>query len=272
MDTLPRPPGADPPWDGLRALAARYASLLPGVLAPGPGRCVVCLAPVPARYRRCFHCTQHQATAPGLLAGRVVPVSYAVSGGRYAGALWQYKTPGPERGQARAMLRAILLAFLHDHGPCLWAGGPAPSLLAAVPSGRGRPGEHPLRSLAGPYLGLPWVELAVRPGDPVLGRELNPERFRASGRLDGATVLLLEDTWASGASAQSAAVALRRAGAALVLTVVLGRHLNPADPLSPGVVRATAGKTFRGEVCALHDGAAAAQCRPVPNRAARNAA
>jgi len=272
MDTLSRHPRADPPWDGLRALADRYAGLPPGVLPPGPGRCPVCLGPIPVSYPRCFHCSQHQATAPGLLADRVVPVSYAVSGGPYAEALWRYKTAGPRRGAAQAALRAILLAFLHDHGPCVWAGGAAPSRLAAVPSGRGRPGEHPLRALAGPYLGLPWAGLVIRPGDPVLGRALNPGRLQATGRLDGATVLLLEDTWASGASAQSAAVALRRAGATRVLTVVLGRHLNPADPHSGGLVQAMAGKTFRSDTCVVHRGAAAPPRRPVSGPMGCNAA
>jgi orotate phosphoribosyltransferase len=39
--------------------------------------------------------------------------------------------------------------------------------------------------------------------------------------------LLLDDTWTTGASAQSAALALRRAGARSIVTVVLGRHINP---------------------------------------------
>jgi adenine/guanine phosphoribosyltransferase-like PRPP-binding protein len=40
--------------------------------------------------------------------------------------------------------------------------------------------------------------------------------------------LLLDDTWTSGGTAQSAAVALKQAGARSVAVVVLGRHLPPA--------------------------------------------
>jgi hypothetical protein len=42
----------------------------------------------------------------------------------------------------------------------------------------------------------------------------------------------MDDTWVSGGSAQSAAAALKLAGACRVAIVVLGRHVNPADPSS----------------------------------------
>jgi orotate phosphoribosyltransferase len=39
-------------------------------------------------------------------------------------------------------------------------------------------------------------------------------------------VLLIDDTWTTGANAQSAAAALKDAGAGPVAAVVIGRHLN----------------------------------------------
>jgi hypothetical protein len=45
-------------------------------------------------------------------------------------------------------------------------------------------------------------------------------------------VLVVDDTWVSGGSAQSVAAALKLAGARRVAVVVLGRHVNPADPRS----------------------------------------
>jgi orotate phosphoribosyltransferase len=56
-------------------------------------------------------------------------------------------------------------------------------------------------------------------------------------------VLLLDDTWTTGASAQSAAMALRRAGAASVATVVLGRHV---------AARPAAAAPFNPRHCAVH--------------------
>ena len=68
---------------------------------------------------------------------------------------------------------------------------------------------------------------------------MNPGWVRVAGRADGgmlvqggSDVLVVDDTWVSGGSAQSAAAALKLAGARRVAVVVLGRHVNPADPRS----------------------------------------
>ena len=74
-------------------------------------------------------------------------------------------------------------------------------------------------------LALPWARLLTRPGADAWGRALDPGRFRAPGSVAGQVVLLLDDTWTSGGAAQSAAVALKRAGARSVAVVVAGRHL-----------------------------------------------
>jgi orotate phosphoribosyltransferase len=65
-------------------------------------------------------------------------------------------------------------------------------------------------------------------------------------------VLLVEDTWVSGSSAQSAAVALRGAGARHVAVVVLGRHVDPADPRSAGLLARMAATGYDGSTCAVH--------------------
>jgi hypothetical protein len=187
-----------------------------------------------------------------MLADAVVPISCAVQGSGHNAALRAYKSDPPDEG-ARASLRALLLVFLRDHGPCVWrhAGMPAPTRLAVVPGGQGRPGPHPLLTLVSPHLALAGVMLGVRPGEP-LGRSLNPSRFAADRGVAGASVLLLDDTWVSGASAQSAAVALRMAGARHVAVVVLGRHLNPADPGSSAMISALRASPYDPGVCAVH--------------------
>jgi orotate phosphoribosyltransferase len=115
-----------------------------------------------------------------------------------------------------------------------------------MPSGRGRPGPHPLAALIAPYLARPTATLVTAgPADPGC-RDLNPGRFRATQPLPGAAVLLLDDTWTTGASAQSAAIALRAAGARHVAVVVLGRHVSPAGP------GGGAGEPFRLEHCVVH--------------------
>jgi hypothetical protein len=180
----------------------------------------------------------------------VVPIAYAVKGSSYARQLWLYKSGRQGAGPAGRALALRLLLFLRDHGGCVWrrAGtGAGPTHVAVVPSSRGRPGEHPLRTLVAPCLTLRWAALAARPGEASRLRDLDPRRFRAA-RLPGARVLLLDDTWTTGASAQSAAMALRRAGASAVAVVVLGRHLiEPPDTTAGGyAVPLAAG------LCAVH--------------------
>lgn len=187
-----------------------------------------------------------------MLADAVVPISYAVKGGAHAAALVAYKSDMPDAG-ARACLRALVLVFLRDHGPCVWrsAGMPPPARVAVVPSGQGRAGPHPLMTLLSPYLALTQVTLGLRPGEP-LERSLNPWRFTAGRGAAGASILLLDDTWVSGASAQSAAVALRMAGARHVAVVVLGRHVNPAGPGSGAFMRALGASQYDASACAVH--------------------
>ena len=158
----------------------------------------------------------------------------------------------PAPASARASVLALLLAFLADHGPCVWqrAGMPPPDLLAVVPTGAGRPGPHPLLRLVSPYLRLPGCRLVLRPGRQ--GRDLDLDRFAVLSRPAGASVLLLDDTWVSGASAQSAAAALKLAGARHVAVVVLGRHVNPDDPASAPLLAGLAAARYDPSACAVH--------------------
>jgi hypothetical protein len=168
-----------------------------------------------------------------MLADAVAPAAYAPKGSRLARDLWLYKSARPGSGEAGAGLRALLLVFLHDHGWRVWqqAGMTMPSLACVVPSSRGRPGPHPLQALLRGFLALPWTVLDVQPGADPWARALDPGRFRAPQPLTGAAVLLLDDTWTTGGSAQSAAVALKRAGARSVAAVVLGRHVPAAGSI-----------------------------------------
>ncbi len=81
--------------------------------------------------------------------------------------------------------------------------------------------------------------------------------MRVGDPVAGGDVLVVDDTWVSGGSAQSAAAALKLAGARRVAVVVLGRHVNPADPRSAAFLAAAA---------AL-DGAARSPVGPVRDQA-----
>ena len=216
-----------------------------------PVSCVVCRGPVRPGFARCYQCGRHARLGPGLLADAVVPISYAVKGTALAADLWRYKS-GRAPGAARASVLVLLLAFLHDHGACVWrhAGMPAPGRLAVVPTGCGRPGPHPLLELVSPYLRLPVTRLVIRPGRQ--GRDLDLDRFGADRTAAGARVLLLDDSWVSGASAQSAAAALKQAGARQVAIVVLGRHVDPADPGTGPLAAQLRQAAYEPSKCAVH--------------------
>jgi hypothetical protein len=228
-------------WQRLRSQAGGQAPLLSAPPPAAAGVCGCCRMPVRPGRTHCYRCDKYRECLPGLLPDVVVPVAYAAKGGHHATNLWRYKSDGPGAAAARAALRALLLVFLRDHGRCVWrrAGVPGPSHVAVVPSCRGRPGKHPLQALAAPYLTLPWVRLSAAEGLAAL--DPDPRRFHLE-RIAGASVLLLDDTWTSGASATSAAAALRLAGARSVAVVVLGRHLDAAVPAMP----------YRSQLCAVH--------------------
>ncbi len=231
-------------WQRLRIQAGGQAPLLSAPPPDAAGVCGSCRTPVRPGRTRCFRCDKYRECLPGLLPDVVAPVAYAEKGGPHATNLWRYKSDGPGAEAACAALRALLLVFLRDHGRCVWrcAGAPGPSHVAVVPSCRGRAGTHPLEAMAAPYLSLPWVRW-VRGSDADGPAPLDPDprRFRPE-RIAGASVLLLDDTWTSGASATSAAAALQLAGARAVAVVVLGRHLDAAIPAMP----------YRSQLCAVH--------------------
>jgi hypothetical protein len=262
-------PGQTAGWDRLR-LRLRSAAPPLYLPAPRPARspapdCEVCRGPVRPGFARCYQCDRHAQLGHGLLADAVVPISYAVKGTPFADHLWLYKSrrpptasaptpaPAPTPASAGASILALLLAFLTDHGRCVWrhAGMPAPDRLAVVPTGAGRPGPHPLLRLVSPYLCLPGCSLALRPGRQ--GRDLDLDRFEVLARPAGQSVLLLDDTWVSGASSQSAAAALKLAGASHVAVVVLGRHVNPADPASGPLLAGLAPARYDPSACAVHE-------------------
>jgi hypothetical protein len=197
--------------------------------------CRTCRGPTPVGLARCFQCDLARSQAGELLADAVAPIAYAVRGGPLAGDLWRYKSDRAGAPESAVRLRAMLAAYLADHGESVWrAAGmaAAPVAVAVVPSGRGRPGGHPLSALVRSCVDVRLVGLSVAPEEAAHVRGVDPRWLRVDGPAAGLDVLVVDDTWVSGGSAQSAAVALKLAGARRVAIVVIGRHVNPDDPQS----------------------------------------
>lgn len=98
-----------------------------------------------------------------------------------------------------------------------------------MPSGDPRRDEqHPLRRIVGELVGPTrgrHERLLRRSAREVAPRVFDSGKFEAARALRGENVLLVDDTWTTGASAQSAAAALKSAGSGAIGCVVIGRYV-----------------------------------------------
>jgi predicted amidophosphoribosyltransferase len=146
------------------------------------------------------------------------------------------------RVQHQATVDGLFAAFFRRHQACVarMLGGPV-DLVLPVPSSS-RPGQAPLDRVpdlgrrlshwsAGTKSALWCPTLLERTGGPVGHMQANAHAFAvpawAGPVVARARVLLIDDTYVSGARSQSAAAALRLAGATRVVIVPLGRVIRP---------------------------------------------
>jgi len=90
---------------------------------------------------------------------------------------------------------------------------------------------------------LPFLDARIGAEYPVDDRTFHGDRFTVPS-LPEARILLLDDTWTTGARAQSMSHALKSSGARSVVTVVLGRHLNGSHAGSKALVEQARGTAF----------------------------
>ena len=207
-------------------LSDPYANFMVGPRR-GPGVCTFCFN-LTDGFERCYSCARGELTLAA-----VVPISYSVGGGQLHYALMGYKRLNGEIARRlTAELAAVLWRFLALHEGCVAAAAGVSTfeLVTSVPSSaRERDGRHPLGRIVADLVAPTrqrYTRLLRRSLHPVRPREINTSKFESLRRLRGETVLLIDDTWTTGASARSAASALHQAGAGPVAAVVLGRYLN----------------------------------------------
>jgi phosphoribosylpyrophosphate synthetase len=118
----------------------------------------------------------------------------------------------------------LLARFLSHHAACIGSW----DAVTIVPSSRGRADPHPLERVvrmdtrhARTYRSL------LRPGShQVHHRHGSDQAFDVQVPVAGREVLLIDDTFTSGAEVQSAASALHLRGAYVTAVVVIGRYLD----------------------------------------------
>lgn len=156
---------------------------------------------------------------------------YMIPGGLHA-TLRCYKDGGAadDRRRHAAFVASLLARFLFDHGDCLRRGRAGGwDFITTVPS-TGRPGPHPLERALGlvPWLAAQHRETLVR-GTGMMGHNVACDTgFVANSDVRDARVLVVDDTFTTGARAQSAASALQLAGARVIAVVPIGRVIDPS--------------------------------------------
>lgn len=212
-------------------VTARYENFLLPVLAPRDGVCGTCKRSILSGWTLCYQCNEHLRLPRK--ANVVVPIALAVKGEQWTHELSSYKNS--PRDSVRAALGtgvgAVLWRWLENHETCIAECADVEEfpIVAAVPSTRGRE-PHPL-SLILTHTVKPTADryadlLRPNPNYPSGSRDARADRYLVGERLSGEPVLLIDDQWTSGGHAQSAACALKLAGAGPVAVVALGRHFD----------------------------------------------
>ncbi len=211
----------------------------------GPGVCATCHGPARDGRRVCWCCRAVSAVLgrePGS-SPLVVPMALFRTGDVLHAVLRGYKD-APAVAARRHFSRCVaghLSSFLGAHGGCIAAAaGSDWDSVAVVPSsarthGAGHPPPVPARHPLGEVIGaIPGVSALAR---IEIGRGTgladhlapDPAAFEVDAGARGRRVLLLDDTWVTGARIRSAAAALERGGAHVVAMVTAGRAVGAVD-------------------------------------------
>jgi predicted amidophosphoribosyltransferase len=154
----------------------------------------------------CWSCrrTATQVTRP---VGEVVPICLCEAHGQLHYLLRKYKDGPPDlRRRLRPRVAGLIGRFLAEHEQCL---GPW-DIITTVPSGQSRQGTHPLVT-ALHMLPLRTCHRRLLHADPAAPRgehlAASDDRFTLTEEVADARILLIDDTFTSGAALQSAASA-----------------------------------------------------------------
>lgn len=214
-------------------VAAPYDNYLVPVPAKGADVCPVCHSMV-SGYPMCWQCNEARKVLGDRTADVTAFVSLAPRDEQFAYELFTYKNanaPPSARQRITIGLAAVLWNWLDHHETCLTRslGVASFDLITTVPSTSGRT-THPLRELvAGTVEGTEqnYADLLAVSRTDLKQREHAADRYKATRRLGSQSILVIDDTWTTGAHAQSASAALKTAGAAGVAILTIGRWFNP---------------------------------------------
>ena len=212
-----------------REIVEQHLGSLGRVLSVTSGStCTACLGPV-SNHDLCYACNElwRRKGAPWSLADKILPMSSALNPGLWYTWLQTYKGYHQERGD---LLAALVYEYTQAHRASIDAllGG-SPTLWTIVPSKRGHTfvSQPFCRALCRvtTIANTLTQTLSLRTGERVDRREFRPQAFDCVIDVGDQRVLILEDTWVTGATAVSAAGALMSAGAAAVAIMPVARMI-----------------------------------------------
>jgi len=210
----------------VQELSAPYGNFM---FAPrhGPGVCRTCFN-LTDGYDRCYACSETNRALDAML-----PISYSVANEQLHHVLATYKrSHGLTAHRFQSELAAVIWRHLSHHEACLAraAGAAHFDAVTAVPSSLlFRDDVHPLHHIVAELVGPTrsrYARLLRRTGTPIAPHSFSPDKYEPATAPTGRSVLLIDDTWTTGANAQSAAAALKSAGASTVAALVVGRHIS----------------------------------------------
>lgn len=184
--------------------------------------CPGCLGPVVTGYEHCFACNRLIKQGCRDLTSLVVPITIAPDNSPWYSWLQTYKGGHPERSKA---LPTLIHYFLDHHKERIedLLGGDI-SCLSVVPSKRGKSFSEQRLTFAINMIG--YMREMLKPtlrfvaDSSVARHELNPSAFEPIDNIEGKRIVLIEDTWVTGATAVSAATSLLDAGASVLIVPV----------------------------------------------------
>lgn len=247
---------ADPVAEYTRLLVTQAGGYLRNIIREPMVTCMTCGAPVDG-WDQCFPCRRHQDVDG--IADLVVPLTYAVDRAQSGILVRHYKDDISAQARARhsRVIRRLLYLGLMKHQQCIEKRmGRRVNARVTVPSLRNRAGVHPFTAIARAMNAVD-DRLALTASASATGeRTLSASHFHITPeqRLDGKHILVLDDTWTTGANTQSAALTLRRAGAAHISILVIGRWISPSYGPNAAFIRQRLHRDYDPAICPVTGG------------------
>lgn len=206
--------------------ARRIAAPLLAAVHRVPGRefrsCEICHSSKDDAFDRCYRCNEGFRLLNGNVP-RILPITMSLERGQMHHALRDYKDGWDQTIRERFswQIAGLVELFAAQHTECLGEF----DVVTCIPSRKQRTAFEAVVTRLGRFRERYEPLLAVAGADD--SHTLSSGRFVAAGTARGRRVLILEDTFTTGASVFSATAALRAAGAVVDTVLVVGRHMNP---------------------------------------------